>query len=242
MIQKSKQILVDLFCFWLLAACALPEWSNVDVVSSAESTHLVVTSTAMPNTPFSVLPDPIQTEVYPRVTPNSTATNVNIIDNPEQVTDGRLKIVLSGAKSSCYGAGDIIPLIITYENLTDKPLIIVDPDYVSASSYVHSAGFLKPVVTTVENNRVFIPDDYKLITTYNPDSTLFLELAANSAFDINLEYRFPPSTAKLGEEGNLITQPVLPGSYLLKFLYVGRPTDGSWEGAVSSNRIKICII
>jgi hypothetical protein len=171
--------------------------------------------------------------------PNATPTKSNIYNNPNQVTDGKLKLSIKEVNNTCYKPGTRIRIILTYENLTNKNMEIVDYNAISTRP-MDSNAQLYPVLTTLLNVRLFSLEDFIEAEVYNPDSPLLQELPANDELEVTVEYYFPPDFMIDRMRFNE-TQPPPPGQYFLKLVYVAYHYEHAWEGKISSNQIKLCI-
>jgi hypothetical protein len=165
----------------------------------------------------------------------------SILTNPNQVSDGALKMFLEELKPTCHKAGDAISVIVTYENLTNKPLKLVDYSIVSPHQFVKSNGYLRPVLSRGDASLVYTNEELKLSTFYNLQPPVFFTLRAGSKSDFQIGFFLPLSEAVPDEEGYMHLRLIQPGDYFLKFIYRSQRINDSWEGTISTNRIQICI-
>lgn len=191
--------------------------------------------------PLILTSQPTQSSNTAPTTPNGTPTFVSIFENPAQITDGKLKLSVRESSVKCHKVDTFIPLVITYENLTESPLTIVDYNIMDTHMLFNSRGQLFPVLSTLLNERITTPYDLTRVDIFNPTSPLLHELPARSSFEISVEYYFWAEMVKIDQHRQGQTHPVPAGQYLLRIVYSASRADDSWEGEISSNQIKICI-
>lgn len=241
MIKDYKRIRVCSLGFLLLVSCTtrvatittlpLPESTQTssDVVITQQSTAILPT-------------EPAWTKTSVLVTLDATPPHASIFDNPEQVTDGKLRLSIKGSDEQCYKPGDFVPLTIAYENLTSDSLTIVDYNVVDTHVLYTARGQLFPIITTLHNERVFAPYDFMMVEVFNLNSPILHELPPEGIFEVLIKYYFPPEIVKFDMHGQMQVKPMPPGQYLFKFVYISNRQGDSWEGAISSNQIKICFV
>ncbi len=240
MTKDFKQLLVCSLSLWLMVSCSTGEpTATVLPLSTSTRTSVAIAITAQ--APFTLTPQPTGTRIDVQTAPNVTPT-VSIFDSPEQITDGKLRLSIRESNEKCYKAGNFIPLTITYENLTKSSLTIVDYKVMDTHMLFNSQGQLFPVIATSLNERIFSPYDFTRVDLFNPTSPLLYKLPAKTVFEVSVEYYFWSEMVKSDRNGQRQTQPVPPGKYLLKLVYSSSGNENSWEGAISSNQITICIV
>jgi hypothetical protein len=152
------------------------------------------------------------------------------------VTDGKLKITIEGTDVRCYKPGETIPIKVTYQNLTDKRLTIVDFNIVSSVPLIGANALLIPVLTSTADIRVHSPDELMSSDAANASPTVLHELLPKSSFESFVEYHLPIEIISFDNNQRLQS-----GQYLLKFVYTALSYKGSWDGAISSNQTEICV-
>lgn len=187
-------------------------------------------------------PSPIQPTgkiVDTATQPNSTET---IFENQEQLSDGILRLsIKKKSDNQCYGLGSPISIVAIYENLTNKPLIIVDYDAVSAQVLFGTSGQLFPVITDADGEEVLTPEHTQMMDVFNTSSPLLQDLPPRSAFDVPIDFYFPFEIEEIDTQQQRISHPTPLGVYYLQFVYIGYKNSGAWEGSISSNQVEICI-
>lgn len=160
----------------------------------------------------------------------------------KQVTDKELKVLIEEPDQKCHTPGDFIPVKITYQNLTDEPLVIVDYNVVSTNA-VTSYGILFPVLKTTSNDK-----QIRFLKLHMGDAMTFIdfvllqEIPRKSSVEVIVEYYLPDGEVEINENKRF---PVLPsGQYLFQFIYGTRefkesPSD--WK-KILSNQIVICVV
>jgi hypothetical protein len=77
------------------------------------------------------------------------------------------------------------------------------------------------------------------IEEVNTNPPLFHVIDAKSSLDVDIKYSFPQYI--IDSKGIGPARLIPTGQYLLKFIYFGSGNNNSWNGAISSNQIQICI-
>ena len=213
-------------------------------VSSVSPTPNLPTSTAVPtkltSMKVSASITPTSTSVFP--TPQITREVITLASNPEQVTDGKLKLSIKEDKhGDCYVPGTHISLILTYENLTDQPLKILDYNIISSHVLARSYGQLSPVLTTVQSIRLISREDAMTIELINPNpNTLIQILPPQSRFNVDSKYYLSTEFAA-ADNWDDDFRSIPAGQYYLKLMYSSIGYQDSWKGSISSNRIEFCV-
>ena len=242
--KHCQQLLVWLSCLWLIASCSRPggiaTTNPSHTLPTPTLTNIAATSSA---TSTLLTPEPTsRTNIGIQATPYGIPTYESIFESTEQITDGRLKLIVKELDEKCYKPGSRIPLTITYDNLTAGSLTIVDYNVISIQVLFEGQGQLFPVITTTNNRRVFSPEYFMNIDTFNLQHPTPQALPPQGAFDVSVDYYFPLQMVEFDQHGQQQIRPMPSGQYLLKFVYIGFKGEGSWEGAISSNQVKMCII
>jgi hypothetical protein len=172
------------------------------------------------------------------------STQVNMPGNFTQITDGKLKLTIKELNGKCYHAGDLVPLTITYENLTDKPLIVADYSTVDSHVLYRTQGQLFPALTAADGTQIVTPYDLMRVDAFNLNSPLLHEVPARSVFEVSLEhYYFPTEFVQINAQGQGPNRQIPAGQYRLKFVFIGNSThEPEWEGTISSNQVEICVV
>ena len=245
MSRHKSVLMVCILCFWAVASCSAGDREN----PTLQLTPLAVAA-APTNVNFQ-LPD--------FGTPDQ---NEKVYDDPRQISDGRLKLTIVEENKQChklgtftnlsngkvvYKPGDLVPIILTFENLTNEPLSIADYNVVAFASSLtlENSARVIPVLSALNGQRITSLDEeqsvgYQIYQT--PSSTLVRELFGKSNFEITIKYLPPAQVLYLGESGERGSMPLPAGHYLLKYVYDATGYQGSWSGVISSNQIEICII
>lgn len=234
--MKTRQHVVH------IAILTLALFTMASCVSPVSTTPEVPTETAVPTKAISTMVPafitPIATLVLP--SPEITPTISTIFNNPNRVTDGKLKLFIEEPSRKCHSPGDMIPVKISYQNLTDEQLTIVDFNIVWIHALVAYAQVV-PVLTNLKNERIPYRDDYMSVLVANLTSPLLQQIPPNSSFELLAEYRLPSEMVVYDGNQQLHTSALPAGQYLLKFVYIAGEYEGTWEGEISSNQIEICV-
>lgn len=174
--------------------------------------------------------------------PVATSILADYLKDLKQVTDKELKVLIEEPDQKCHKPGEFIPIMITYQNLTDKPLIIADYNIVAANA-VTSYGAVFPVLTTTNNEEIIFAYDYMGDKITFIDFVLLREIPQKSSFEVLVDYYLPTGGVGIAKTQNFSVLP--PGQYILQFLYATRefqdiPTP--WSQKMASNQIMICAI
>jgi hypothetical protein len=163
----------------------------------------------------------------------SPTSSIPIITENQQNQDISLSIVNSDPK--CNFSGEVIELIITYQNLTDTPVTLADYDFISEYVQVRSRALLNPELITIEGERV--NRAHKDSYYNNLSSTLTYTLSSNQLLTVMAEYKLPDLVYIGG-----VSQSLPPGKYFLVLAYFSNSDESNiWSGVVVSNKLEICV-
>jgi hypothetical protein len=227
MIKPRIQASFCAFLSFLMVSCNTAEPSATVNVATEKSPAFTLSSALATETPVKASPD---------VTP----TFVSIYTNPEPITDGKLKLSITTRNQACHRLSDPIRLVVRYENLTNASLTLVNYNVVARVPLFGGPAQLFPVITTTHNEQISVPEDLMSLDSGNPDAPSSRELPAKNMFEFFVEYYFPPQITDMNGQGP--AQPMPPGQYLLKFVYLSIGKEDSWKGTVSSSQVAICIV
>lgn len=232
MAKEYKTLVFLLISVWLLVSCA----QNTQSVESVAS----ISASAEKNNRTPILPRSTLTTPYIEASETMPA-NISIINNPNQFTDGTLNLMVNPVHGRCYQAGEQMFLFFTFENLTDRTLIIADYNLISSHVVKGSYGRLIPVLTSIQNIRLMSREDSMLISVFNSNPTLTKTLPPKNKFNVSNKYTIPTEVVTADQFDSQF-QPLPGGQYFLRFIYIAYKFEDSWEGMISSNQIEFCLI
>lgn len=223
-----------------LTSCLSIRGSDSVTPSATKLTDTPESSITTPtgNTPQVKNPTPTQTQII-AVT---ASTSVSIFDSPNQITDGKLKMTIQILDKNCLRPGDVLPVTVRYENLTNQPLTLVDYSALSSVALMGGYAILVPVLSTIDNQRLQLPGGITGGDIYNSDSPQFQEISPRSSFSTLIDYHIPMKVVSHAENVSGSDHKLKPGQYLLKFIYYAFRGQNAWQGRISSNQIEICVI
>lgn len=206
-----------------------------------------------------ITPTMLNFQIPYALTPDAFET---IYNNPNQTTDGRLKIYISEFENQCYKSGtvtslpndqflyqpgDLASIIVTYENLENSFLKISDYNIVEFSGrwVSNSHARLIPILTTLYGERIRTMEEIQstsnqVVLTSSPQLTR--EMAPMTSFDVPIKYLIPTQVLFVNDSGETGMTTIPAGQYLLKYVYHASGYQGTWAGLISSNQIQICLI
>lgn len=239
-----KKLLIFSLIIYLLVSCTAPTATPPSIQSSPTPSHTAdVNSTASRtiSTVNPLLPANTVSTGTATIFPNQTPTPNDVFANPNEITDGILKLSIKELERKCYSPGSAISLEFLYQNLTDGPLTMVD--YEQISSVVLRGGFgqLFPILGTTSHKPIFNKLFYFGIIATHPTSPIFQEIYPQSSFSLRKNYYLPTEVGEEDERRQVYIRLLSPGQYLLRFAYTAIEHEGSWEGTVTSNQITICV-
>ncbi len=247
--SKNQRLLISLLTLVILPSCFNPEMRKL-TSSSSELTRVSEPTTAVShNIPITITPS--STQIIDVVWPTSETTPdfINIFNNPNQVTDGVLKISIEEPDRKCHNPGSIINIKVDFQNLSDKQIVIVDYNAIASTVLMGTYGQIITFLTNAHNKAVYSPGYYSGAEGINGTSPLFQEIQPESSFALVVEYYLPNEVAELDQNGHLVSWTLPDGRYFLKFIYAAyeyidswHEYKGSWKGKISSNQIEICVV
>jgi len=186
--------------------------------------------------------------------------NINLYASPNQLTDGVLSIDLTKTEEKCfkpgklipvdnnrgsYIFGELIPLLVTFHNLTKQSLLIADYTIIAFPSTLTpgATGKLLPILSDIEGNILTTWEESQSRGDYSSYSNArtFLEISPDSLYDYPIKFTTPSEILYVNGEGEQKFLPISPGKYLLKYIYISSGYKSSWKGKTVSNQVEICI-
>jgi hypothetical protein len=212
----KKLSLVNALCFWLI----LVSCQNSDQINKPPEVNATYVSI---NT-LRALP-----------------TLLTIFEYNGQVSDEKLLFSVIIEDMTCNQIGESFLIKLIFKNLTDKA-IKLSTNFSIAVNRFGDGGNISPFITSSNGKDVYSLADSQLVDIFETPSKSYYELDANQSADFSIEYSFPDllTQIELSKVTGYVTP--IPGQYYLRFVYFEpqREVD-TWYGAISSNKIEICL-
>lgn len=239
MLQRHKRMKAFLLTLILLASCS--ESSGFEPTRFSTPSLPQATKTNITEPSNTTTPTTMPTQVNDIATFEVTPAPTNLFTNKNQVSDGKLRISIKEPDSYCHVAGKTIPIEISFQNLTNYKLTIVDFNIISPIAMTRAHALLFPILTNMKNERIRLPGEFGLTETKNPNSPMLQPIFPNASFEFLAEYHLPGEMAEYNENHQLQNQALPVGQYLLKLIYFAFGFEDTWEGTIGSNQIEICV-
>ncbi len=163
----------------------------------------------------------------------------------EQFTDGVLSVSIRQADDTCHSISEPISLKLTFENLSDKPLVLLSSFSVSQKRFGADNGIFV-WMDTKDGTPLLSPHDLIIEESLGatPAPPKYQILNEHSKLEITLSYVLPTQLINGDVQNNHNIFTPGPGQYLIRFVYQNLVSSqlNEWTGVIASNRLEICVI